>query len=170
MDDEKRRVRVYDQDVILDTSKLYFSENTLSEYLEKEGGYIDYIGAKLADAEKQLAEVELKIDKEEAEYDRKYAQAFTYLKSTEGGSDKLTEGKAKLDTDVAAKEKEILEMKQELIEAKHGVRLLQQHLKAWQINHENAQNRGNTLRREMDRLNKDVIYSVDGIIKEVDAR
>ena len=168
--EDKRVVKVNNQDIILDTSKLYFSENTLSEYLEKEGGWIDYFGAKLADAEKQLAEIELKIDKQEAEYDKKYAQAFTHLKSTEGGSDKLTEGKAKLEPAVADEEKNILEMKHELIEAKHIVRLLQQHLKAWQLNHENAQNRGNTLRREMDRLNKDVIYSgydVEGIVKEV---
>lgn len=51
MIDEKRKVTVYGREVILDTGKLYFSEATLDEYLESEGGWIDYFGAKLAEAE-----------------------------------------------------------------------------------------------------------------------
>ena len=44
-------------------------------------------------------------------------------------------------------------------------------LKAWDKNHENAQNRGNTLRKELERLHKDkVTYEdkMDEIIKSVD--
>jgi hypothetical protein len=48
--------------------------------------------------------------------------------------------------------------------------MLRQHLRAWDKNHENAQNRGNTLRKEMERLHKDRFMDdkIDEIIKHVD--
>jgi len=168
MEELKRTVKVYDQNVILDNSKLYFSENTISEYLEQEGAWIAYFGAKLCDAERQHAEIELEVERADDEYDRTYSRIFALIKDTEGKSDKYTEGAAKIDPTVVAAKQKFSELKAKLIESKHVARLIYQHLKAWDKNHENVQNRGNTLRREMDRLNKDVMYSVDDIVKEVD--
>ena len=152
-----RKVTVYGQEVVLDTNKLAFNEGSLSEYLETEGGWIDYFGAKLAEAERQLAEAEMEVEREEDEYDRTYSKVFAMIKDTEGGSDKLTEGKAKTEAMVVAARKNVLELKSRAIEYKYVVRLLQQHLRAWDKNHENAQNRGNTLRKELERLHKDRI-------------
>jgi len=36
------------------------------------------------------------------------------------------------------------------------------YLKAWDKNHDNAQNRGHTLRKELDKLNKDIYEGRDG--------
>lgn len=170
MIDCKREIIIYGQKVTLDTSKLDFSEGTLSEYLEVEGGWMDYFGAKLADAERQYAEMEMDVDKEEEEYERAYSKVFSTIKSTEGGSDKLVEGLAKVEPTVIAAKDKVFALKVRSLEFKHSVRLLQQHLRAWDKNHENAQNRGNTLRKEMDRLYKDKIYEekIDEIVKAVD--
>jgi chromosome segregation ATPase len=170
----RRNVTVYGQNVDMDAAKLAFSEGTLSEYLETEGGWIDYYGAKLAEAEKQYAEMEMEVEREEDEYDRTYSRVFSTIKDTEGGSDKLTEGKAKVEQQVIDARKKVLEQKAKAIELKYVVRLLQQHLRAWDKNHENAQNRGNTLRKELERLYKDKVTTstyedkMDDIIKSVD--
>lgn len=168
-----RKVTVNGQEVAIDTAKLAFSEGTLSEYLETEGGWIDYYGAKLAEAEKQFAEAEMEVEREEDEYERIYSRVFTTLKDTDGGSDKKVEGLAKVEQTVVDARKKVLDLKAKSLEAKYIVRLLHQHLRAWDKNHENAQNRGNTLRRELDRLHKDHITAYDEqkineIIKEVD--
>lgn len=169
--EDKRIVNVCGQQVTLDSSKLAFSEGTLSEYLETEGGWIDYFGAKLADSERQLAEAEMEVEREEDEYDRIFGKVFATIKETEGGSDKLTEGKTKAEPTVIAARQKVLELKVKAFECKHVVRLLQQHLRAWDKNHENAQNRGNTLRKELERLHKDKFTyedKMDEIIKAVD--
>lgn len=168
----KRNIIVYGQNVDLDTAKLAFSEGTLSEYLETEGGWIDYFGAKLAEAERQYAEMEMEVEREEDEYDRIYSKVFSTLKTTEGGSDKLVEGQSKVEPTVVAVRKMVLDLKAKSIELKYVVRLLQQHLRAWDKNHENAQNRGNTLRKELERLYKDKVttssYEMNDIIKSAD--
>jgi len=170
----KRHVTVYGQVIDLDTAKLAFSEGTLSEYLETEGGWIDYYGAKLAEAERQYAEMEMEVEQKEDEYERTYSKVFSTLKNTEGGSDKLVEGMSKVEPTVVAARKEVLTWKAKSIELKYIVRILQQHLRAWDKNHENAQNRGNTLRKEIERLYKDKVTvpsyeeKMDEIIKHVD--
>lgn len=166
-----RKVTVYGQEVTLDTNKLAFSEGTLSEYLETEGGWIDYFGAKLAEAERQLAEADMEVEREEDEYERIFAKVFATIKDTEGGSDKLTEGKTKFEPTVIDARKKVLDLQAKAIEFKYVVRQLHQHLRAWDKNHENAQNRGNTLRKELERLHKDKISfddKMDEIIKSVD--
>lgn len=168
--EEKRKIIVRGQEVVLDTAKLFFSEGTLSEYLEREGSWIDYFGAKLADAERQLAEMEMKVEIEEDEYERVYARVFSTIKSTEGGSDKLVEGQSKIEPTVVAAKSKVHALRSEAIGYKHTVNMLKQHLRAWDKNHENCQNRGNTLRKEMERLHKDRFMDdkIDEIIKHVD--
>jgi hypothetical protein len=166
---ETRTIKVENEDIVLDASKLQFSEATLSEYLETEGGWMDYFGSKLADAERELARMELEVEKAEDEYDRVYYKVFAAIKDGPGGSDKLVEGKAKVDSSVVDERAKVLDLKILAIECKHNVRSLYQHLRAWEKNHENAQNRGNTLRKELERLHKDRVYDdkIDEIIKSV---
>lgn len=115
-------------------------------------------------------EIEFLNEKEEEIFDRVYARVFSTLKSTEGGSDKYVEGLTKVEQTVIDAKDALLELQAKVIAAKYTVNSLKQHLRAWDKNHENAQNRGNTLRKEMERLHKDRIMEdrLDDIIKAVD--
>lgn len=150
------------KEVKLDPKKLNFNEHTLSEYMETEAGWYDYFGARVADAEYLMQRLEL-------EYDVKYSERFKENKD-QGCSDKLAEANAKADPDVE-------EAKKNVLAARHKVKLLQQHLRAWDRAHENAQSRGHFLRKEMDKLNKDIFgpkadnyleRRIEDIVKEVD--
>lgn len=132
------KIIINNEEVILDGSNLVFTEVNLNQYIEKEASYYDYYGAKLAIAEKILQNTE-------TNYDVLYSCKFAYYKDEESCSDKLAEAKAKSHDDVVT-------AKEKVIEAKLNVRLLQQHLKAWDKNHENAQSLGHFLRKSMDKL------------------
>lgn len=141
---QKITVMVKGQQVELDPANLNFSEATLSEYLEHEGGWYDYYASKLAEAEHTLQLLEIKEDET-------YGDKFTYWKEEQAcGSDKLAENKTKSDPDV-------VNIKQEVADAKRIVRLLQLHLRAWDKNHDNVQSKGHFLRKEMDKLNRDIM-------------
>jgi hypothetical protein len=134
---EKVTLTVAGQDVVMDLGLLVFDEVTLSQYMEKEGGYYAYFGSKLCEAEREMQRLELI-------YDVIYAERFKENKDA-GGSDKYAESKTVADSDV-------VDAKRDFLESKYKVRQLQQYLRAWDRNHDNAQNRGNTLRRELDKL------------------
>lgn len=142
-------VKIGEEEILLDRDNLKFDESNLSEYLEKEGGWYDYFGKKLADAEFIMQRYEM-------EYESLYATRFKEFKEGGCGSDKLAEAKATADADV-------IEIRKNYLNYKHKVRLLQNHLKAWDKCHENAQSRGHFLRKEMDKLNRDI--KVEEIIK-----
>ena len=160
---KKQTVKLGSMEVIIDPENMKFNESNLSMYLEREGSWYDYFGQRLADAEAFLARHDL-------EYDIKYADKFKHYKE-QGSSDKLAEAYSK-------SEPEVEEAKKRSIASKHKVRLLQQHLRAWDKNHDNAQSRGHMIRKEMDKLNIDIYKSkqfdadidskVSEIIKEVD--
>lgn len=139
--EQKQYVKLGDEEICIDRSRLHFTEATLTEYIESEGGWIDYFGAKLAEAEMDVALAEV-------EYESVYSKKFAEYKPQ--GSDKLVEALTKSDSEVEM-------FRRMVIQKKCVVRLLQQHLRAWDKNHENAQSRGHFLRKEMDRLHRDVI-------------
>ena len=155
-------VKIKGEEVHLDPNNLSFNEATLTEYLQKEGGYYNNFGARLAVAEFLLQRTELK-------YEALYAEKFRDYKENEGGSDKLAEAKTESDS-------EVIEAKEKVLDARLAVRLLTQHLRAWDKNHENAQSLGHFLRKEMEKLGHDVIkdrmYSqfdkVDDLVTHVD--
>lgn len=157
-------VNIGGKEVKLDPKKLEFNEHNLSDYMETEAGWYDYFGARLADAEWLLQRVEF-------EYDVLYSERFKEHKEN-GCTEKLAEASAKSDLDVG-------EAKKVVLAAKHKVKLLQQHLRAWDRSHENAQSRGHFLRKEMDKLNKDIYgpkvdnyleRRIEDIVKEVDQK
>ncbi len=134
-------------EVVIEPKNLEFNEASLSRYLEQEAGWYDYFGTKLADAEYILARLtDL--------HDVKYSCWFKIEKSENKASDALAEARA---NSVA----EVVELAKAITDAKHNVKLIQQHLRSWDRNHENVQNRGNTLRKEMDRLSPTIYGSVD---------
>jgi len=139
---EKETLNIAGNEVILDPDNLKFDETTLTHYIQTEGGYYDNFGAFLAMAEKvqHLREIE---------YDQIYTERFAEAKE-HGGSDKLAEAKSKSDPDV-------IEAKKLVVEAKYKVKRLQQHLRAWDRNHDNAQSLGHMIRKEMDKLNSDIM-------------
>ncbi len=133
--------------VVMEPKNLEFNEANLGRYLEQEAAWYDYFGQKLADAEYILARLtDL--------HDLKYACYFKIEKSENKASDALAEARA-------TSTPEVVELARLITDAKHNVKLIQQHLRSWDRNHENVQNRGHTLRKEMDRLNP-VIYGPSG--------
>ncbi len=161
MTDETRSIKLGDKEITLDPGKMRFNETNLSEYMENEAAWYDYFGAMLADAEFLMHRLEL-------DHDVMYGERFKEHKEN-GCTEKLAEANTKADTDV-------VEAKKAVLLAKHKVRLLQQHLRAWDKSHENSQSRGHFLRKEMDKLNRDILAKPDNylerqlenIVKEVD--
>lgn len=148
-------------EVELNSNNMKFNENTLTEYLEKEGTFYDFFGIKLAEAEHALQRSEL-------EYDVAFADKFKQAKD-DGSSDKLAESYAKSDS-------YCVDLKKKMQDFKLVVRKLQQHLRAWDKNHDNAQSLGFILTKEMEKLGRDRITQqqaftddkIDSIISEVD--
>jgi predicted phage-related endonuclease len=138
---------VRNRPVVLDSKRLRFNEANISRFLEEEASWYDYFGRRLAEAEHDLQQ-------EEIAYDTSYSDLFGKYKDA-GGSDKRAEADAKAD-------KTLIVHRHRVLEAKQNVKFLQQHLRAWDKAHENAQNRGNTLRKELDKLNSDIRSSEYG--------
>jgi len=126
--------------IILDRSKLVFNEANLSEFQEHLALNYDYYGHKLAYLE--MVESDLK-------YELERIWSRLYLDCKEG-PEKMSEEQMKshvrLNPDYASKASE-------LSKATNNKKALQTHLRAWDRAHDNAANRGHTLRKEMDKLN-----------------
>ena len=143
------KLSIAGREVIIDSESLKFSESTLNQYIQTESGWYDYFGACLALAERDLQNKDLM-------HEKTFSERFTEAKDF-GGSDKYAEAKAKQDDTV-------VDLKEKAVEAKYVVKRLQQHLRAWDKNHDNAQSLGHMLRKTMDKLNAEIIsraYSAD---------
>lgn len=151
MDQEIRIIKLGDKEVKLDPNSMKFNEITLNSYMETEAGWYDFYGALLADAEYLMQRMEL-------EYDTLYSERFKEHKES-GCTEKLAEANSKSDQDV-------VKAKLDYLSAKHRVRLLQQHLRAWDRAHDNAQSRGHFLRKEIDKLNRDIHGKVDNYLEQ----
>lgn len=147
-------IKIGGQEIVLDNSRLAFNEFSLNNFMENLALWYDYFSQKLAEAEAILSY-------KEYEYDVLFSSSYERSKE-EGCTDKLAEANAKKDANVC-------EAKKEIIGAKHKVTLLKQHLKAWDKAHENAMSRGHMVRKEMDKINTDIVLrsredQVSGII------
>jgi hypothetical protein len=137
MDEFDNKIKIGNIEVHLDEEKLRFNEANLTKYFENEALYYDFFG-------RQLANAEYLLQRKEIQYDKTYAKKFKDYKDI-GGSDNLCASKALADQDV-------VDAKVEVVLAKRKVKLIQQHLRAWDKAHENALNLGYTLRKEMSKL------------------
>lgn len=153
----KTSIRIGEQEVVLDNSRLAFNEISLNSFMENLGLWYDYFSQKLAEAEALLSY-------KEYEYELAFSSAYEKFKE-EGGTDKLAEANAR-------KEPEVSQFKRDIISAKHKVTLLKQHLRSWDKAHENAQSRGHMIRKEMDKLSTDIMIKremsdeVDNIVRK----
>ena len=153
----KTTIKIGNQEIVLDNSRLAFNEVSLSNFMENLGLWYDYFSQKLAEAEALLSY-------KDYEYELAFSSAYEKFKE-DGCTDKLAEANAK-------KYDEVAEHKREIISAKHKVTLLKQHLRSWDKAHENAQSRGHMIRKEMDKLNSDIVIrqsisdQVDSIVRK----
>lgn len=138
---EKVTVTVAGEPLILDPNHMKFNENTLSDYMDHEYGWIDYLGKKLEFATKEMMLAEVN-------HEFLYNKRFVECKD-EGGSDNYAKAKASSDV-------EVVDAYKHYVDRKYVVGTIKAHLRAWDKNHDNAQNRGHTLRKELDKLNKDI--------------
>ena len=118
-----------------------YNENSIGEYMNREYGWVDYFGKQFEFAQKDLADA------------KNYAE---YLQNK-----KFLEAKDKGYTDSTAKaysiaDDDVMTAKNKISELKETVGHIKAHLNAWKENHDNVQNRGHTLRKEMDVLSRDI--------------
>jgi hypothetical protein len=137
-------IKVGGDEVKIDPTLFDFDHDSLTNYLQREAGWYSYFGAKFADADAEYQMIE-------AKYDATYCEKFALLKESEGGSDKLVECKVKQDAEIQTLNK----MK---IAAKRRMKMLQQHLRAWDKNHDNAQQLGYIIRKELGVWSTSDIY------------
>jgi hypothetical protein len=138
----KQTINLSGEEIVLDNSRLLFNEVTLNKFMENLGQWYDYFSQKLAEAEALLAY-------KEYEYEVIFSKKYEQVKE-QGSTDKLAEAAAKKDDEVCA-------AKKDTISAKYKVTILKQHLRSWDKAHENAQSRGHMIRKEMDKLNTDIV-------------
>jgi hypothetical protein len=150
---EVRVVKVGTEEVSIDPNKLKFNEQSLNEFMENLSLWYNYYGEKLADAEYVL-------QRYDQELDVMYSKKFDEYKI---GKTAVATAEARVKSDP-----EYSELKKKQLTAKYTVKILQQHLKAWDKAHENAQSRGHWLRREMDKLSPNIYQeSVDDKINKI---
>lgn len=137
---EKVSVVVNGQTIVLDPENMKYNENTLGDYMNKEYGWIDYLGKQLEYATKEVLLANI-------EYKSQYSLRFMQSKDA-GNSDNYAKAYANCHVDVIAAEKN-------LVDRKEVVGHLKAHLEAWRENHENANNRNHSVRAEMKILNRE---------------
>lgn len=143
---EKVTVIVAGREVVLDPANMKYNENSLGDFMGKEYGWVDYLGKQLEYAQKEVLIAEID---SEALYSLKFMEA-----KDAGNSDNYAKAFALANVDVVASKKKIADCKE-------TVGHIKAHLKAWDKNHDNVQNRGHTLRKELDKLNRDFYPSAE---------
>lgn len=123
-------IKVGSVEIYVDRSLMEFNEANLMNYLQKEGPQCDYLLNKLAEME--------------AEYERLYSLKFVEFKD-EGGTEKYVEARCKSDPVLSS--------------YVYAIKKLKGHLKAWDINHDNAQAFGHNLRKELEKLGGDIRFT-----------
>jgi len=143
---ERIIVTVAGQQVDLNPVNMRYNENNLADYMNKEYGWVDYLGKQLEHAQKEVLEAEIDAD---AIYSKKFLESKDL-----GNSDNYAKAFALAHVDV-------INAKKFVAERKEVVGHIKAHLRAWDRNHDNSQNRGHTLRKELDKLNRDVYSSTN---------
>lgn len=138
------KVTVQGRLIVLDPKNMKYNENSLGEYMGKEYGWVDYLGKQLEYAQKEVLHAEI-------EADSIYSKMFMFSKDS-GNSDNYAKA-------YALQHNDVVDAKKKVADCKETVGHLKAHLKAFDKNHDNVQNRGHTLRKELDKLNRDIYSS-----------
>jgi len=151
---EKVKVKVAGVEITLDPDNMKYNENNLGEYMNKEYGWIDYLGKQLEYAQKEVLMADIDA---ETQYSKKFMEA-----KDAGQTDSYSKSFATSHDDVVLARKKV-------VEGKEIVGHLKAHLRAWDKNHDNVQNRGHSLRAEMKVLSRDVYseQNVESILGEI---
>jgi len=136
--DKPLKLKIGDQEVILDSENMTFNEATLNEFIQKEHAFYDHFG-------RAAVNLEALYDVRKSEYEQIRESRFDQFKTEASCSDKLASARAESDD-------EVVKAKQKMIAAKRNHKLVQQHLRAWDKAHDNALNLAYNLRKEMDKL------------------
>ena len=147
------KVKVGDQEVVLDPKHLEVSEVSMNDFLKNFAALYSYYNAMWAKSQfiQHLTE-----DK----YDQVASERFQHYKESEGGSDKLVEAK------VTVSEK-VIAARRAAREAKYICQLLFTYLRALDKAHENALNLGYNIRKEIDKIYPQHIHGeADGLDKD----
>lgn len=143
---EKRSIMLLSEEVVIDPADLLFDDRTLNQFFERVSGRIDYIGRCHADAQCITL-------KKEQEYKQLFLAKFKFYRiGTDGGTklaEKTAEMLAKADVDVQKAESV-------WINARHNKDLLHAHLQALNAARGDASQRGHFIRKEMDKLHRDI--------------
>ena len=142
----KRHISVAGHKVIIDPSRLQFNDAGLQKFSQEEAVWYDYFGSRFADAEAELQYYELK-------HEALYSSTFVAFKDA-GSTDKMSEAKTKADP-------EVIKAAQIVVKARFKVKVIQQHLRAWDKAHENSNNRGHMIRKEIDKFTRDITSAGD---------
>jgi len=138
------KVTVQGREIVLDPKNMRYNENSLGDYMGKEYGWVDYLGKQLEYAQKEVLLADIEIDR---------LYGIRYMEAKDKGE---SEGYSKA---YANSRDDVVDARKYLAERKEVVGHIKAHLKAFDKNHENAQNRGHTLRKELDKLNRDIYTS-----------
>jgi hypothetical protein len=143
---EKITVVVNGKQVLLDPENMKYNESTIGQFMSMESGWIDYLGKQLEYAQSEALVAKIN---EETKFSKKLIEG-----KDKGLSDNHAKALANADDDV-------VKAKLYHAERKQVVGHIKAHLLAWKENHENAQNRGHTIRTEMKMLNRDIYEEED---------
>lgn len=138
------KVTVQGREIVLDPKNMKYNENSLGDYMSKEYGWVDYLGKQLEYAQKEVLLAEIEIDR---------LVGLRYMEAKDTGQ---SEGYSKA---FANSSDDVVAARRHFAERKEVVGHIKAHLKAFDKNHDNAQNRGHTLRKELDKLNRDIYVS-----------
>ena len=148
------KVKIGDEEVVLEEKHLLVDEVSLNEFLKKFASTYNYYNTMWAKAQYLYYCTEDSADV-------KYGERFQFYKENEGGSDKLVEAKVKSHPDV-------INARAKTRQAKYAMQLLYTYLRAMDKAHENALNLGYNIRKEMDKLFPQSIKSTSTVDADVD--
>ena len=151
----KVKIEVAGVEITLDPDNMKYTESNLGEYMNREYGWIDYLGKQLEFAQKELLLSEIDA---ETVFSKKFLEA-----KDQGKTDTCSKAYANSHDDFVTAKKKV-------VDRREAVGHLKAHLRAWDKNHDNVQNRGHTLRKEMDVLSREVYaeHSVEDILGRVE--
>ena len=150
------KVKVGDQEVVLDPKYLEVSEVNLNDFLKTFAGIYSYYGAMCNKAQfiQHLTE---------DRYDQVSSERFQWYKENEGGSDKLVEAKV-------AVHESVIKAQRASREAKYIAQLLFAYVRSLDKAHENALNLGYNVRKEIDKIFPQTIKQESDIPADVEAQ
>lgn len=132
------KVKVGDEEILLDPKNLMVDEVNMNDFLKNFASIYNYYNIRWAKAQylQYLTEDKFEVI---------CSEKFNFYKENEGGSDKLSEHKVKMN-------EHVIKARRLTRDAKYVAQLLFTYLRALDKAHENALNLGYNIRKEVDKI------------------